>query len=390
MRSILAGILLFVVAAAAAAQDQQLGARTKAMGGSYTAFEDDPVSIWLNPAGIAGQPNAAAIAYQTYTTYPLHHALSGSGVAVSADAETTFVEPAFVPSYLGLVFQLGTSESPMAVGVCFARPYHLNYSFDHVQDPAQTRFTADTNITESFNRFRAAFGKDFRFSDTGWLTHLAVGGGVDVGYAHWSLKSDTDNLEDDVTAPGGGAGILLGVYDNTEDLKINFGVAYQSAIQWRFSNDPRIYPAFDMPQQVNVGVTGYMLSALPLRTTLDFQWVNWGVTTEDPAFAGRKAFRDALNYSFGVEYKVPLSDHFAVYPRAGYRRFNAPWSDKDNLPMAANYQLLLDTRGGHFDMATGGVGFSWTSDEGKVRSLDIGADIGGDAFNIAFGFNYEF
>ncbi len=31
--------------AAALAQDQQLGARTKAMGGSYTAFEDDPVSV---------------------------------------------------------------------------------------------------------------------------------------------------------------------------------------------------------------------------------------------------------------------------------------------------------------------------------------------------------
>ncbi len=34
---------LLAVAAAAYAQDQQVGARTKAMGGSYTAFEDDPV-----------------------------------------------------------------------------------------------------------------------------------------------------------------------------------------------------------------------------------------------------------------------------------------------------------------------------------------------------------
>jgi hypothetical protein len=31
------------------------------MGGSYTAFEDDPVSIELNPAGIATQPNQMSI-----------------------------------------------------------------------------------------------------------------------------------------------------------------------------------------------------------------------------------------------------------------------------------------------------------------------------------------
>ena len=31
-----------MLSSTAVAQDQQLGARTKAMGGSYTAFEDDP------------------------------------------------------------------------------------------------------------------------------------------------------------------------------------------------------------------------------------------------------------------------------------------------------------------------------------------------------------
>jgi len=44
---------LAVAASRSEAQDQQVGARTKAMGGSYTAFEDDPVSIWLNPGGKA-------------------------------------------------------------------------------------------------------------------------------------------------------------------------------------------------------------------------------------------------------------------------------------------------------------------------------------------------
>src|SRR5437016_10295717 len=95
------------LAAAASAQDQQLGARTKAMGGSYTAFEDDPVSVWLNPAGIATQPAALSLDYQSYTTYPLHRTPAGSGVSTSAGAETTFVDPAFIPSYLGIVIPIG-------------------------------------------------------------------------------------------------------------------------------------------------------------------------------------------------------------------------------------------------------------------------------------------
>ena len=56
-------IFLLALARAACAQDQQLGARTKAMGGSYTAFEDDPVSIWLIPAGISTQLSSMSIAY---------------------------------------------------------------------------------------------------------------------------------------------------------------------------------------------------------------------------------------------------------------------------------------------------------------------------------------
>jgi hypothetical protein len=36
---------LLALSAGAWAQDQQVGARAKAMGGSYTAFEDDPVSV---------------------------------------------------------------------------------------------------------------------------------------------------------------------------------------------------------------------------------------------------------------------------------------------------------------------------------------------------------
>ena len=395
MSKVLAIAAILAVPAAAWAQDQQLGARTKAMGGSYTAFEDDPVSIWLNPAGISTQANSFAIAYQTYTTYPLQKDISNvPGEVVNAGkAQTSFIDPAFIPSFLGFVFQIGTADLPMSIGVCYARPFALDYSFDHARDPAQTTFVADTDMKESFSRFRAAFAIDFKFAkagEPGWLTHLSAGGGIDIGFAHWTIVTDTDTQSDDVTAPGGGAGLLLGVYDNLQNLKMNLGVAYQSAIQWHWNKNPLLYPTFDMPQQLNVGVTGYFMDNLPLRMTADLQWVGWKDTTEKPTFPGQPSFRNVLNYSFGAEYRIPLSTVISLYPRAGYRGFNAPWSNKNNLPSVDDYKLIVTTKGGHQNLATFGAGVSWTTDQGKIRSVDVGADVGGDAFNIAFGFNYEF
>ena len=55
--------------ASAAAQDFQVGSRAKGMGGSYTAFGDDPVAVWINPAGTAGQNSQFAISYQSFTQY---------------------------------------------------------------------------------------------------------------------------------------------------------------------------------------------------------------------------------------------------------------------------------------------------------------------------------
>jgi long-subunit fatty acid transport protein len=385
-------ILVFSIAATAAAQDQQLGARTKGMGGSYTAFEDDPVSIWLNPAGIATQPNQMSIDYQTYTTYPLQRKLNSGAVDFSAQAATTLVDPAFIPSFLGLVFQVGTPDDAMALGICYARPFHISYSFDHVEDPTTTVFVPDSNVQESFSRFRATFAKDFRLEapgQPGFFTHISVGVGVDVGYETWHFDGSTQSITDTSTAPGYGGGILVGLYDNTEDIKVNLGVAYQSSIRWHFNVDPQLFPAFDMPQQINAGLTGYLLPGQRLRATVDFQWVQWSKTAEAPAFEGQPRFRDSTNYSVGVEYRYTVNQKINLYPRAGFRRFEAPWANKDDLPMTSNYKLLLDTKGGTFNIITAGLGFSYTDDRGKSWVIDLGTDFGGDSFNMALGFTYE-
>src|SRR5258708_38237243 len=119
--------IVLAAASTVLAQDQQVGARTKAMGGSYTAFEDDPVSIWLNPGGIATQTDGGIINYQTYTLYDLK--TSPSGAPSTTRSQLGWSDPAFLPSYLGVTFQLGTSDSPQALGICFAPPFRLRLRY---------------------------------------------------------------------------------------------------------------------------------------------------------------------------------------------------------------------------------------------------------------------
>lgn len=404
MRHLGLGVALFACASSAFAQDQQLGARTKGMGGSYTAFEDDPVSVWLNPAGIATQPDQGSVAYHTYTAYPVKQERSGGSIDTDTEAETILVDPALLPAYLGLVFQLGDPEDAMAIGVCYARPYHLKYAMDVLTSETQTVFEPRANVEQSLSRFRVAFAKDFRVrpvGEAGFLTHVAVGLGVDVSYERWEFTQSTDiqgivtfTTEDDDTTVslGFGLGLLVGVFDNGESLRINFGMAYQSAVEYEFDIEPDILPAFNMPQQLNAGVTVYLLKDTPLRFTIDFQWIDWSETAEDPILAGQNGFEDAVNFSIGAEYRIDLSKEKGVYlyPRVGFRRFDAPWEDEKDLPVTGAYKLVLDTKDEAFTIFTYGVGLSWTTESGKVRTIDVAGDAGGDSINFAVGYTHEF
>lgn len=399
MTRLAASIAVLVMAGAAAAQDQQLGARTKAMGGSYTAFEDDPVSVWLNPAGIATQPDAMTVAYQTYTAYKFEAERDPNNTdefVFSVEPKPMIVDPALLPSYLGFVFQMGDPEAPMAVGVCYARPYHLLYAMDLISDPAQKVFEPENGMEQSLARFRVAFAKDWRFSppgEPGWFTHLSAGVGADVTYTDWNFTFPDSEVSQNATAMGYGVGGLLGVYES-QNFKMNLGFAYQSRVEFDFDIQPDILPAFDMPEQINFGAVFYLFDRLPLRLTADVQLVDWGDTAEDPLFVQPK-FRNVVNTSFGGEYRIQLSPDDAarriyLYPRMGLRFFEAPWEDPDNLPAAAGYKLVLDTKDSEFTIFTIGAGLSWNTEEGSIRTIDIAAAAGGDAYNVALGYTHEF
>ncbi len=392
MRHPATGLILLALAGTAAAQDQQLGARAKAMGGSYTAFEDDPVLVWLNPAGIATQPDLVAVVYQTYTAYTRGRERGpGDTTVFTVEPEITLSDPPFWPSYLGVVFQVG--EGDLAIGVCFAQPYLLNFSLDQVTDPAQTAFVPEAEVRQSFPRFRVAAATDFALRERGqpgFLGHVSVGLGLDVGTEHWEFNSPSAEESDSSSGLGWGLGLLVQLYDDGDSFRLNLGAAYQSAIEYDFEIEPDILPAFDMPQQLNAGLTAYVLPGTPLRLTFDLQWIEWSETAEDPFFPGFEKFDDALSYSLGAEVRLPVSARVTLYPRAGFRRFDAPWTDEDNLPMTGGYRLVLDTDDEVFNLFTFGLGIGWSSAGGKLRTVDVGADVGGDAVNVAAGVTFEF
>jgi long-subunit fatty acid transport protein len=264
---------------------------------------------------------------------------------------------------------------------------------DQVKDPNQTAFVPEAEVQQVFGRFRVSAAKDFRIQQQGapgFFTHVSGGVGLDIGYERWHFSGLGEDTTTSNIGFGFGLGGLLGVYDDYDSFKVNFGIAYTSAIHYDFRIDPSILPAFDMPQQLNIGMTFYMLKGTPLRATIDFQWIDWSATAQKPQYDNFHGFQDAKNYSIGFEYRVKLSERVSLYPRLGYRHFDAPWADKKDLPMTGPFRLVLDTNGQAFNLVTYGVGVSWTTDAGKVRSVDIAGDAGGDAVNMAVGMTLEF
>ena len=391
------------LAASAYAQDQQVGARTKAMGGSYTAFEDDPVSVWLNPAGIATQPDAMALAYQTYTVYDVDFTPAlFAGDDPFGSAHVSWNDPALIPSYLGFVFHLGTPDSPQALGFCFTAPYQLRFPVSSVIDTD----IIGANFEQLFYRFRGAYARDFRFQppgSEGLFTHLSVGFGLDLAISRLEFKEFAPNAipgavlnerRTDV-AVGGGAGLLVGVYDNTRNFKVNLGLAYQSKVHFNFGLSQWFVSQFDWPNQYQAGLTIYLFEGMPLRLTADVQRIEWDRATVDSNLPDGNNFENLNNYSFGAEYalKLPsLAPSITFYPRAGVRRVDAPWQSTNGqeLPAIRNRRMVIRPDEEVYTVGSAGLGIGWSSEAGKSRSFDFAFDFGGDVNNFAMGFTAEF
>jgi hypothetical protein len=380
--------VLAAASSAAWAQDFQVGARSKGMGGSYTAFEDDPTSIWMNPAGIATQSTQFGLGYQTYSQYEFDFQEPDD----VGEPETGFINPQLLPSFLGVTVQFGTPEKPWAIGIGYVRPVHIKFTYDWDPGGDDGINTAEFMEDQQFSRTRVVYATDLRMKapgEAGAFTHIAFGFGFDLAYTNWQENA---GASDNATAFGTGLGILMCLFDNTESFKALFGLAFQSPVNFKIQRDTSLYPAWDWPAILTMGLTVYLFQGMPLRFTFDLQWIDWENAVEPSTLANHGDFRSVTNFSVGMEYRIKLREDgsLLLYPRLGLRRIQALWDDDTLFPAIGDNILIIDTKGTEFTVITVGIGLYTTNAAGKSRGLDLGFEFGGDTDNVAFGYTHEF
>jgi long-subunit fatty acid transport protein len=395
-RSAAVAVAVLLLSTAAVAQDFQVGSRAKGMGGSYTAFGDDPVAIWTNPAGTATQNSQIAITYQSFTQYEFGSLTDQFSLPTRGDAEQGLLDPPISPSFAGVVVNMGHGDIEMAASIAYIRPFQIKYvySFD---------FGGEQLITQTdqqFSRIRAAYGISFRLSDSNWFKTLAFGASVDFVYTHYKETDqnvdpahDTQVFEDSESSIGYGLGLLTTIYES-DGFRLDFGAAYNSAVNFKFDLDNIIYPVWDWPALASGGFAVYLGEGYPLRITLDHQWIGWerAVGKPDPGF---DHFRNTYNFSLGAEYRFKVGEKNRLFARAGWKSYDTPWKDKNDLPAVGTSKLEIETKGDRLNILTLGLGFYWTRKtwEGEQRTsgIDFAVELGGETeYLFGVGFTYQF
>jgi hypothetical protein len=386
------------LAATAAAQDFQVGSRAKAMGGSYTAFGDDPVAVWTNPAGTAALPSQLSITYQSFVQYEF----DGFGVAlpdtVEGDAEQGLLDPPITPSFAGVVVKLGDQDLDLAASLAYVRPFQIKYVYVF-DDPGLGDLLTQTD--QQFSRLRASLGVGKRLSEgPGFFTRVALGAGADYVYTKYKEIDQSPDptaytliFEDSESSLGFGLGALASVYES-DTLKVDAGTAYNSRVKFNFDLDQSAYPVWDWPALLSGGLAVYAFEGYPLRLTFDVQWIGWedAVGKPDPDLKG---FDDTLSFSAGVEYRVEFRPTVWFFPRAGFKSYDTPWGDPGDLPWVGDSQLRIDTKGDRLEILTLGLGIYWARKtfeaQTRISGLDFAVELFGETdYLMGLGFTYQF
>jgi long-subunit fatty acid transport protein len=389
MRAIVVWLCL---TSAAAAQDFQVGSRAKAMGGSYTAFGDDPVAIWINPAGTASQPSQLAFTFQSFVQYEFDNFNDPLPTRGVGNAEQGLLDPPISPSFAGVVSQLGDADLQLAASIAYIRPFQIKYTYWY--DPE----TLLTQTDQQFSRIRGALATTARLSDEGFFKRVSVGAGADFAYTKYkeidntpAVNRDTQVYEDSESAMGWGAGVLLNIYES-DTFMLDAGVAYNSKVDFKFDLDKNIFPVWDWPTLYSTGAALYFGQGYPLRVTLDAQWVKWkeAVGDPDPTLGG---FEDTLSYSLGAEYRFDLRPTLWLFTRAGLKIYDTPWKDESSLPALGLSELLIETKGDVVEILTLGFGFYWSrktaANDTRVSGIDLAVELFGET-EVLLGIAYTY
>jgi hypothetical protein len=386
--------------AAEARQDFQVGSRAKGMGGSYTAFGDDPVAIWTNPAGTATQSSQFGITYQSFTQYEAGRVGNSVSLSSTGDPEQGLLDPPISPAFAGVVVHLGGGDLDMAVSIAYIRPFQIKYVY-RFNDPdpvAPTDLLTQTD--QQVSRIRTAYAVSFRVTDSPFLRTLALGVAIDYVYAHYKEidqnpdpNRDSQIFEDSESAFGFGIGLLLTAVE-TDSFRMDIGAAYNSSGEFRFGLDPQIYPVWDWPALASGGLAFYFGDGYPLRITLDVQWIGWQSAVGAPA-PGSDSFRNTVSYSGGAEYRFKLGEKYSLFTRAGLKSYDTPWKSATNLPAVGFSQLQISTKGDRLEILTLGLGLYWSrkTPDGDTRTngIDLAVELFGETKVLfGLGFTYQF
>ena len=392
-------LALLLCASAASAQDFQVGSRAKGMGGSYTAFGDDPVAVWTNPAGIAAQVSQFAITYQSFTQSEFDRLGNEVDIQTRGGAEQGLLDPPISPSFAGTVYQLGDADFEMAAAIAYIRPFQIKYvyAFD---DPLPLQDDLLTQTDQQFSRIRAAFAMSFKISDSAFLKRVAIGAGVDFVYTKYKEIDQNSNpdrdsqiYEDSESSVGAGVGILATLFES-DAFMVDAGAAYNSKVDFNFDLDNNIYPVWDWPALASAGLAFYLFEGYPLRITVDAQWVAWeeAVGDPDPTLGG---FENTISYSAGAEYRFNIRKSSFLYLRTGFKSYDTPWDSKRNLPALGQSVLQIETKGDRVEILTVGLGFYWSrkppDGETRLSGFDLAAEFFGETtYLMGIGFTYQF
>lgn len=373
-------IVLLILGTVAAAQDVQVGARAKGMGGSYTAFGDDATSIWYNPAGLATQHSKLAIAYQSFVTYEFANGTGAAGSLPGAP-QATLQEPAFIPSFAGVVLALGDDKLHHAFSLGYISPLNVDLTWSNAGVPLETR--------QQLSRFRFAYAIDLKIAEkgTGFLPHVAVGGAVDWGSTTFEARGAMV-LRDQESGFGYGGGVLLTLYDDGAGFSIDLGFSGNSQLDFQFNLNQDTIPEWDWPAMYSGGIAVYYKR---LKVTADVQFVNWRDAVGVSTVATARSFENSTNFGIGGEYAFPVTDTVTILARAGFRRFDAPWPNKTPGSVAIGPNLLsIDTKEEAFSLFALGVGVYWNTKEGAKRGFDAAVEFGGDKVTVAVSYFHDF
>jgi len=399
IRAPCAVVALLGFASSAAAQDFQVGSRAKAMRRSYTALGEGPLAISIKPAGTATQNSQFAITYQSFTQYEFGFLSDAISLPTRGDAEQGLLDPPISPSFAGVVVRMGEGDVDMAASIAYIRPFQIKYVYDFT-DPSDPNEDLITQTDQQFSRIRVAYGASVHLSDSSFFKTVALGVAVDFVYTHYKeidqspvVGRDTQTFEDSESSIGYGAGLLMTAYEG-DVFRVDFGAAYNSGVKFHFDLDPIIYPVWDWPALASGGFAFYIGEGYPLRVTLDTQWIGWAhaVGQPDPGF---DHFRNTYSFSAGAEYRFKLSEKYRLFARAGFKSYDTPWKDRNNLPAVGASQLVIETKGDRVEILTLGLGFYWTRKtwEGETRTngLDFAVELFGETqYLFGIGFTYQF